>query len=278
MDTHTLKKFTYGITTGCISTVLFNPIDRVLYLMVKNKKSFFDINVWKNPYLGVSQALYSRVIGYGLYFPFFEFYKSKTKSTFQSGILTGLTTTIFNHPMNVIKMYNWNNNDNKISIRLLANKIYIKYGILSFFRGMHYTFIRDALFSTIFFKLSEKYNKQKSLLNDTIYASIATIISSPINYCRSAMYFNFNDNPKFKHIAQELIDDVKKIKNRKIYYLLHNKLNIGFGTMRVGIGIAVSKYIYDILVQANDTINEKLAHHTNTEPSIIISKDVEKIN
>jgi hypothetical protein len=246
MDTQTLKKFTCGFATGCISTILFNPMDRVLYLMVKDKKSFFDISVWKNPYLGVSQALYSRIIGYGLYFPFFEFYKNKTKSTFQSGILTGLTTTIFNHPMNVIKMYNWNNNDKK-SIRILANKIYVKYGILSFFRGIHYTFIRDAIFSTIFFKLSEKYNKQKSLLNDTIYASIATIISSPINYYRSAMYFNFNDNPKFIHITRELIDEIDKIKNGKIYYLAHNKLNIGFGTIRVGVGIAVSRYIYEFI-------------------------------
>jgi len=125
--------------------------------------------------------------------------------------------------------------------------MYIKYGILSFFRGIHYTFIRDALFSTIFFKLSEKYNKKKSLFNDTIYASLATIISSPINYYRSAMYFNFNDNPTFYHITEELLNDIKKNKDKKIYYLLHNKFNIGFGTLRVGIGIAVSKKIYEII-------------------------------
>jgi hypothetical protein len=247
MDLSTFKKFTDGFITGCISTVLFNPMDRALYLMVKDRKSFFDITVWKHPYLGVTQALYSRIIGYGLYFPFFEFYKNKTESTFKSGILTGLTTTIFNHPMNVIKMYNWNNQNPKNSIITLANKIYIKYGMLSFFRGIHYTFTRDALFSTIFFKLSEKYNKKKSLFNDTIYASLATVLSSPINYYRSAMYFNFNDNPTFYNITEELLNDIKKNKDKKIYYLLHNKFNIGFGTLRVGVGIAVSKKIYEII-------------------------------
>lgn len=143
-------------------------------------------------------------------------------------------------------MYDWNNNT-KTGIITHAKNIYDNHGSGTFFRGIHHTFLRDSLFSLVFFLLSEKYNKQKSLLNDCLFASCATIISSPVNYYRSRMYFDFNHCPKFAYITNELIEEIKKTKGNKIYYLLHNKFNVGFGTLRVGMGIALSKKIYETI-------------------------------
>jgi len=73
MDLSTFKKFTDGFITGCISTVLFNPMDRALYLMVKDRKSFFDITVWKHPYLGVRRVLIELCIFFIFFFNCFIF-------------------------------------------------------------------------------------------------------------------------------------------------------------------------------------------------------------
>ena len=82
--------------------------------MVKNQTSLFDKKIWMNPYKGVTQALYSRTIGYGVYFTFYDTYKYYFKlGNLSASAMTGITIALFNNPINVIKMYNWNTYNSK---------------------------------------------------------------------------------------------------------------------------------------------------------------------
>lgn len=252
MDNHNYRSIVNGIITGCASTIIFNPIDRALYLMVKDGIPIYSKQAWKSPYSGVHQALYSRIVGYGLYFPIYDLYEKKSQTHMQAyaSVLTGITTTLFNHPINVIKMNNWNNSITSTSLVSLARNLKQKYGLSIFLFGIQYTLLRDISFSFVFFKLSnDKYFSNNRVANDFISSLVATIIASPINYYRNALFFSFQEKKTFKTLTKELVADIRTNQTfiSKVYYIVHNKLNVGFGTLRVGAGMAFAKYIYEYL-------------------------------
>jgi hypothetical protein len=163
--------------------------------------------------------------------------------------LTGSTTSILNHPINVIKMHNWNN-DTSTGILKLSKELRNKFGIGIFGYGLQYTLLRDSMFTCVFFGLSKKYNKERSIIKDLFFGTLATIASAPSNYYRTRLFFNFDKKINFVQITSELAHDVMSNGNtffKRFLYLMHGRLNIGFGTMRVGLGIATSKKIYDLI-------------------------------
>lgn len=242
------KKFMCGFGTGLLSAYLFSPVDRALYLMIKNKSGIFNKQVWCKPYSGITQVLYNKTISYGIYFPLYDTYKQYFKfNTTTSSILTGATVAILNNPINVIKIHNWNRYTSIGSFQL-GKEMYKKHGMNIFMYGGSYTIFRDSLFSLVFYTLSNKYNSHKSIYNDILYASAATAITSPINYFRNRLYFDFTKPVTVKQMILEINNESKSLtctKASKLMYILHNKFNINFGVLRVGIGIALSKKIYE---------------------------------
>lgn len=243
-----------GIITGCISTVLFNPVDRALYLTVKNNTPIYHKSCWKNPYSGMHQALYSRIIGYGLYYPINDLFKNiYPNNLFASSLCTGFTTTLLNHPINIIKMSNWNNNLISSGLFSLGCQLKNKYGLPIFIKGLQYTLARDVIFSCLFFNfLKTKQFSENNFVNGTTGAMIAAIITSPINYYRNATFFDLSQTKNFTIITKELYLEIHgKQQNssslKKIYHLFHNKFNVGYGTLRVSIGMSFSKLLYDYL-------------------------------
>jgi hypothetical protein len=238
------KKIISGLSTGVISTYIFNPIDKALYEMVRDKKQLFDKSIWRQPYKGVQQALGGRVISYGVCFSLYDICKNEFKlNTCTSSIITGCSSSIITSPMTVTKMYNWNQEQSK-SLYTLSHNLYKTYGLTAFVRGLHCTMLRDSIFAVTFYGLSSKFNKQRCLTNDVLYGSIATLVSSPINYVRNMSYFNFNKKIKVSDVLKDLKNDIK-YKNYNELFI--KKLNCGWGTLRVGLGMATSKKIYEII-------------------------------
>jgi hypothetical protein len=249
------KSFTDGLLTGIISTAVFNPVDRALYLMVKESKPINDPSLWKTPYQGVGQAVYSRVVGYGVYFTFNDIYRNflrphgKSVEVLGASMATGLTTVALNHPINVVKMYAWSHkcNDGLIAV---TQQLTRTHGWSVFLRAIHYTCLRDMAFSMALFKLSDKYNNERSILKDTAIASFATFITSPVNYMRNRAFFDFKAPPvSFEIIATELYTGIREQPSLwdKTSFLFLKKFNVGFGTLRVGLGMAMAKKIYETL-------------------------------
>jgi hypothetical protein len=124
------------------------------------------------------------------------------------------------------------------------------YGYRVFARGFLETCLRDCLFTTTFFYLSQELNPEKNFTKSVVIASSATALSSPINYLRSRIFFNFADYPvsyakMWKEVTNEMASQLGFWP--KVAYLLQNRLNIGFGTLRVGLGMAVAQKVYNYL-------------------------------
>lgn len=248
----TAKKFGSGIFTGIFSTVLFNPYDKALYLMSSKGFSFFNRVIWEKPYQGVSQALYGRIVSYGIYFTFYDIYKEKMAKTpnsaFLAGIATGLTACILSHPLNVIKMLNWNRSDESTGLMTIGRKIYQTHGLKAIGRALHLTCMRDILFSAAYFSLNEKFNEKNILVKEIVIAMLAASLASPINYARNYS-FNVFDKPapSMLTIFGELVKEAKLLPTmkEKIGNIGYLRLGIGPGTIRVGAGMAVSRRVYN---------------------------------
>jgi hypothetical protein len=276
--TKNVKPIIDGFCTGCISTVLFNPIDRALFLMVKDKKPFYDPTLWRTPYQGVIKALYGRIIGYGVYLSFFDIYSDFFKKNTQQPLLlasvaTGLSTVGLSHGFNVIKMYQWSHKTSDgmlTSVKLMT----AAYGWRVFFRALPQTCARDCLFSTTYFMLSDKFNHEKKFERSIVIASGATALSAPLNYLRSRLFFDFQESrvPLIK-IAEEIGSGMKlkKTFSRKLAYIMQTRFNIGLGTLRVGLGMAVADKIYHHLKATSYLCNapytvDQMGHQSSTGP------------
>ena len=242
------RKLIAGVSAGVFNTYIFNPYDKALFLHTKHTNSFFDKENWTKPYKGVTQALLHRVISYGMYFPIYDiyneltFFDSNRLNVITSGVFTGCTTALLLNPINVIKFHGWNNMHTDMTIINGGKNICKEYGFMCLARGMKYTLTRDIFFGVTYSYLNFEYNKQKHFFTDFIFAIAMTSIVSPINYCRNVIFHTQYDltTPTLKQIIRELT----KFSLRDI---LLKKLCIGYGTVRVGLGMACSRKIYDFI-------------------------------
>ncbi|CBZ52120.1 putative mitochondrial carrier domain-containing protein [Neospora caninum Liverpool] len=58
-----------GILTGAVSSSVFTPFDRALYLSVTARRPLLDRRNWSRPYQGLLNTFTSRAINTGLYYP-----------------------------------------------------------------------------------------------------------------------------------------------------------------------------------------------------------------
>lgn len=252
----TAKKFWSGILTGVVSTILFNPYDKALYLMSSEGLSFFNPIIWQKPYQGVSLALYGRIVGYGIYFSFYDFYKENLAKTpsgaFLAGTATGLSATMLSHPLNVLKMLNWNRR-NDSTLRDVGRKIYETHGLKVIGRALHLTSMRDILFSSAYFSLNQKFNKQNIFINEIFIAMLAASLASPLNYARNYSFKVFDKpTPSMLSIFRELKHEANLLPTvqEKMFKIGYMRLGIGPGTIRVGLGMAVARRVYNFFQES----------------------------
>lgn len=258
---NSIKQTLVGLSTGIINVCIFNPFDRALNLATKNHTSIFIPAYW-NPramYQGIHHGIIQRTISYGLWYPAVDMTKNlidKFKydnkyidnhilaSIFASGII-GLSTS----PVSAAKQQYWNS-DQKTGIFKFSKQMYKIGGLYAFLRGTTVTVKRDMMFGFIFGYLSFTHNKKKHFLLDAPFATVATIASSPFNYIRVMKYkTECNVHISSFTILHNLLKIVQKEcpKNilKQIIYTFHSKFNVGWGSARVGIGMALSRQLYE---------------------------------
>lgn len=256
-DKLTIKKLTDGIICGSINVLIFNGFDRALYKSITTSTSIFLKKHWLNPFQGISNAVIQRILTYGMYYPVYEMFETKTKKyidekkyyTVFSSVLTCCFTGLLTSPISAIKLTKWNSNHNKKNINMVKH-MYVNGGISSFFRATHVTLKREIVFGGIFGYLSMNLNDGRDFCLDTLYAFVATSISSPFNYARVMIYkSSLNDVPTVRSIFENLIKNINTECHNyniftKIKYVLIKKFNIGWGTTRVSLGISLSRQLY----------------------------------
>eukprot|EP01038_Epipyxis_sp_PR26KG_P004044 gene4044-5786_t len=267
-----------GLVSGAVQSIIFNPWDRALYLSVKENRKFLDLRNFEKPFAGVFQTIAQRTLSAGLFFPLEELYINGLTSYFTdeqrpwlrpcitmlAGILAGAANGIVMNPMSSVKYHYWGDKEcGKENFFRTAKDMFIKGGIRPFFIGSLATVQRDLVFGGTFstFRhemlisdtyLTSEQNKQYSkksmeMLVNLIAASVATVLSSPFNYIRN---MNYATPPGIKPldsrtILQELYQNAMMEQNfvSKFRYM-QSRLRIGWGTARVGCGMAVGAQIY----------------------------------
>jgi hypothetical protein len=106
------------------------------------------------------------------------------------------------------------------------------------------------LFGLIYGYFSFTHNKDKLFMLDVPFATLATIASSPYNYIRVMKYkTECNVHVSSFEILKDLIQIVKKECPNNLFkqliYTFHNKFNVGWGSVRVGLGMALSRQLHE---------------------------------
>lgn len=252
-----------GSITGIIQTFIFNPLDKAMYLTVLKKGSLFEKYKWINPYHGVHNAMFGKMVSYGY---FFTLNDNVTKfvdnnmtgfavfaKPFVTGIVVGSTTAAVTNPLNVVKFHAWAT-DKKLTH--VARSIYSKNGIRPFFNGIIATINRDSLFTTVysaghnFSKKSLKFEGSDLFFADFFTALCATSLSSPFNYARNIQYkMSHNEkNYTILIVLKDLVNETIEFKTigQRTHHII-TKLNINWGTARVAVGISSGQWLYDMI-------------------------------
>jgi len=209
-----------GILTGFISTIIFNPIDKAIYISTTKNLGILDKSIWTSPYKGSLNTLSTRIINSGLYFSYLDYYSKITNNNFQVALMTSLCCSITN-PIQLIKFNSWYNN---ISMTDSFKKLYKNNGYKTFTIGLIPLIIRDFTFNYIYISLKKKDKHFTNLL--AIFTALT--ITSPLNLIKNEKYGHNND---IKYI----------FKNFKF-----KKLGLKFVYIRMGLGFYINQLIYDL--------------------------------
>ena len=135
--------------------------------------------------------------------------------------------------------------------------MYRKGGIRPFLIGSAATIYRDIIFGGAFAFVRHEIGRPRpgpheesdKIVINISSACFATILSSPLNYARNIHYATPPGTPH-KTIIEILIDLIKEAKSMsRIAGIRHvqSRLRIGWGTARVGCGIAFTAQLYNFL-------------------------------
>lgn len=142
--------------------------------------------------------------------------------------------------------------------------MYRRGGFLRFFVGSGATVSRDLLFGGVFAYFRHHFHsihcintgsqfdfstKTLEFLVNMLSASIATILSSPLNYIRNIHYATPPDSAP--QTARTIINDLIASASREPtaleqFLYVQSRLRIGWGTARVGCGMAFSASLYKL--------------------------------
>jgi len=251
-----------GMISGIAITGLFNPIDQALYLSVINKIPFLSRQNFAHPWHGFSQAIVSRSISGGIYFVLQSqmnyLFKQHINSSlnlneWQSrmgvGLCAGSLTGFTANSLYAVRFRTWSTHSTNFFSTI--NDMFKKGGIHPFMKGISASIARDAVFGITyeFLRHSKKPNNDSMQLVQNIAAGCAAaIVSSPLNYVRSMQYAS-SPEKKAPNITQTLTALVAESKSVPTgiarLKFFQQRLLIGYGTARVGVGIAAGQILFE---------------------------------
>lgn len=163
-----------------------------------------------------------------------------------AGQLTGATSGLVTNSFALVKYRQWRASEPKPLMKEFTG---LRGGDLG--RGLGGTIARDATFGLVFTSVrafGRTYEETSGLTNGTFTfalnffaGTMGTVMSGPFNYCRNRAYASESgEAPTMRGTLLELLQDFK----RRDWGVLNHKLRIGWGSLRVGIGMATGSYFY----------------------------------
>jgi hypothetical protein len=264
--------FFCGLFAGVLQAGLFNPLDRALYLSVKNHVPFLTVDNFHNPYQGFSQSIFGRALSGGLYFPLEHYFSSLVPpntgpwANFLAGTGAGMMNALLLNPITAVKYQTWTRTTPTTMLQEAQIMWKDSGGIRPFTRGLIPTICRDVVFGGCYTLLRLEFQFHGWVSADTdeqhntawignmVAAGLATILSGPWNLARTIQYGAIGPNqapPTITTVFRQLYMEVSSQPTllRRISYL-QARLRIGWGTARVAVGMAFGQYVYEKLMWA----------------------------
>ena len=257
-----------ALLSGGVQAIIFNPIDRALYLRVFHKRSLFHRENWTNPLQGFANAALHRILCSGTYLVWQDTFSSVEMDLYFSsnlqerlfvGILAGSCNGLCLNSLQLLKYRMWTDGENSVSACLRA--LYSQGGSGIFFRGIGISIARDMIFGVTYEGLRGQrrppptssphalsLEKLGNFAKDWGAASVACVLSSPLNYCRNISYGappNSCPVRPFQLVKFMLMDAARGPSLISSWNRVNTKLNVGWGSLRVGAGMALGQFSFE---------------------------------
>lgn len=258
-----------GLLAGVAQAGVFNPYDRALYLSVTYDRSFLSWQNWKAPYTGFFQSIGGRALAGGLYFPLEHYFlhlirphgngggtmTSASYSTehFIAGTSAGAANAIVLNPLSAIKYRTWRREVSRGMWAEASRMLHKAGGLRPFWNGLLPTLYRDVTFGGVYTFLRFRIQACGQLDQwqaNCLAAALATIASGPFNYVRNIQY---GTKSREKALSTWMIlkdlwwQTAEQDSLQRRIQFLTTKLRIGWGTIRVSLGMSLGHTIYDLL-------------------------------
>jgi hypothetical protein len=302
---HINVNFVAGLIVGIINSIAFHPLDKAFYLRsidpIETREHLCALKYWEEPLAGLRTTFYQRIFSSSIYFMMQGELGTKLKPVMQNqwrfkeytsqmaiGLLSGFVTGFFSNASYAVKYYTINY---KPKGKPLENSIEMwrQGGLKPFFNGIYPGASRDMLFGVFYEStnylldqylikpMNEATPEASTTTKEAVYfgsrffsATIATTISSPLNYARN---IQFKTSPQQKQPSvYSILRDVWRESNQAIINKpgffsralhLQDKLMLGVGTARAGLGMALGQLMFN----HTKTIVRRFDNNTREEPS-----------
>eukprot|EP00536_Pseudo-nitzschia_multiseries_P003687 jgi/Psemu1/186450/e_gw1.58.104.1 len=174
-------------------------------------------------------------------------------ANFFAGTLAGTTNAMIVNPVTAIKYKTWGREVNRGMVTETM-EMFRKGGLRPFGNGMAPTILRDLCFggTYTFLRLEIQYVFQlrpdQQWGANTVAAALATIVSAPFNLVRNVQYAT-RSREKADGISKVLQDFYREVRSHETTWerarYFQTRLRIGWGTVRVAVGMAFGHLVYD---------------------------------
>jgi hypothetical protein len=269
-----------ALASGLVQAVAFNPYDRALYLRVHNRTPFFCLSNWRNPFQGFTNSAAYRTVASAMYL-FWQDAASRAvdvahpaatsgqRSTFV-GFAAGTMNGILLNPLQLVKFRMWSIGDHATfgsSFRELARVG----GPSVFVRGMGISIARDVCFGVAYESLRRDRRDEPvlhRLASDCAAGMAASVFSSPFNFARNLIYGAPPSGCPLSTmtLCSYLIKETMSLTTARTRLAhINSRLNVGWGTLRVGVGMAsgqlLFRYVQDSMLAREHHLGAVVALH-----------------
>lgn len=183
--------------------------------------------------------------------------QSSPVRNFVAGTATGGVMAIILNPLSAIRYKTWGRDVNRGMWTEAFGMIRNSGGsVRPFMNGMGPTLSRDAVFGGCYTWMRLQIQwwgdlpQHEQWKANLIAAGLATVASGPFNYVRNVQYATRSKDTAdgTSRILRELVVQVNQLETtlQKLHFV-QNRLRIGWGTMRVAMGVALGHSVYDWL-------------------------------
>lgn len=266
-----MLKMSAGALSGLTQTFLFSPWDRALYLSMKDNVAFLDRRNWVEPFRGCTQALAHRTCTTGMWRPLLDVMLPPARRLVGPGqeptarLLAGNGAGVVNglalNWISAAKYQMWTNEGNFWET---VARMWRQGGVRPFVRGLTPTVGRDAVFGGVFMSCrhwlatvclgdpdgrADSGSRVGEVAVTVTAGAMATVASGPLNYARNMQYATpaSEQSRTTASLIRELFAEAA-VEPRPVQFLT-SRLRLGWGTMRVAVGMGVGFELYRFFQQ-----------------------------